>query len=78
MIKLLFLLGLGFYGGLWVAWPGVISKGNWNCAAEIIMKSKDQRTDMRAILAVSPKYLLNDKKNGPLEKLRIVGDACFR
>ena len=69
---------LGLFGGLWIAWPGISDKGNWICAKEIVMKSKEERTDIRAVLAISPKYLMGRKRHAPMDQLRIVGDACFR
>ena len=77
-MKNIFLLFIGIIGGLWLAWPGITSKRNWSCASEIILNSKEEKTDMRAVLAVSPNYLLKRKSNSPIDKLRIVGDACFR
>ncbi len=78
MIRNFLFVLLGFLGGLWIAWPGIIDKGNWSCAKEIIMKSKEDRTDIRAVLAVSPKYLLKERSQGAMDQLRVVGDACFR
>ena len=78
MIKSFFLLSLGLFGGLWLAWPGIVAKQNWHCVIEVLDKSKQDKTDLRAIMAVSPKFLLERENPSPLTKLRILGDACFR
>ena len=69
---------IGLFGGLWIAWPGIINKNNWGCAKDILLKSKEEKTDIRAVLAVSPKYFLEKKNQQPMEQLRVLGDACFR
>ncbi len=78
MIRNFLFILVGLFGGLWIAWPGISDEENWSCAKEIVMKSKEERTDIRAILAVSPKYLLKQGSQGPMDQLRVVGDACFR
>tara|TARA_Y100001968_G_scaffold114826_1_gene104228 strand:+ start:1963 stop:2199 length:237 start_codon:yes stop_codon:yes gene_type:complete len=78
MIKTIFLLGVGVFGGLWIAWPGISLKDNWECALDVVTKSRDEKTELRALMTVSPKFLLRKKSSGPLEKLRFVGDVCFR
>ncbi len=60
-----------------MSWPGITVRGNWSCAKEIVVKSQRERTDFRAVMAVSPKYLLKNKQT-KLEKIRVVADACFR
>ena len=78
MIKTFLFLGLGFFGGVWIAWPGIVVKENWTCAKEIALKSKQDRTDLRTLMAISPKFLLERQTSGPLSNIRIIGDACFR
>ncbi|KGG12691.1 MULTISPECIES: hypothetical protein [Prochlorococcus] len=78
MIRNLFFILLGVLGGLWVAWPGILLEENWSCAKEIVAKSQEDSTDIRALLAVSPQYLLKQKNQGSMDKIRIIGDACFR
>ena len=41
-------------------------------------KSNEEKTDLRTLLAVSPKYFLNKENSNPLINLRIIGDTCFR
>jgi len=64
--------------GLWISWPGIISLENWECVKEIINKSNKEKISLKALLAVSPNYLLKGTKNDNSTKLRIVSDACFR
>ena len=78
MLKIALLVSFGFWGGLWLAWPGISTKGNWLCAKDIVLNSNQQRTDLRAVMAISPKVLFKMKKASALQKMRIVGDACFR
>ena len=78
MLKSLFLLIIGCFGGLWLAWPGLTNKDNLSCAVEIIQKTQDDRTDIRALLAISPRYILKKTNLTALDKLRIMGNACFR
>ena len=78
MLKSLLFLLTGVFGGLWLAWPGVTNQENWFCAKEIVLKSQGNRTDIRTVMAVSPNYFLKKKSQGLMDKLRVVGDACFR
>tara|TARA_Y100001968_G_C19186450_1_gene633014 strand:- start:47 stop:283 length:237 start_codon:yes stop_codon:yes gene_type:complete len=78
MIKIVLLVSVGFWGGLWMAWPGISTKRNWDCAKDIVLNSNQKRTDLRAVMAISPKVLFKMKKASPLQKMRIVGDSCFR
>tara|TARA_Y100001968_G_scaffold324496_1_gene363958 strand:- start:28736 stop:28972 length:237 start_codon:yes stop_codon:yes gene_type:complete len=78
MRKAFLFISIGMFTGLWVAWPGITFKENWLCVKEIIEKSNNEKTDIRTLLSVSPKFLLNKEKSGPLLKIRILGDTCFR
>tara|TARA_Y100001968_G_C19447148_1_gene766064 strand:+ start:4688 stop:4966 length:279 start_codon:yes stop_codon:yes gene_type:complete len=78
MIKSLLLLMVGCFGGLWIAWPGLTKKENLSCAYEIFEKTRKDRTDIRAVLAISPNYLIKKSSPNSLDKFRIIGDACFR
>ena len=68
----------GIYIGLLFSWPGILIPNNWKCFADIIIKSKKDKLSIKAVLAVSPNYFLNEKKNKISTKIRIVSDACFR
>ncbi|AAP99759.1 MULTISPECIES: hypothetical protein [Prochlorococcus] len=80
MIKRLLPILIGFVGGLWISWPGIIRNEGWVCAKKIVIQSNNgQSTPIRAALAVPPKYFLNKGSyKGILGKIRIIGDACFR
>ncbi len=78
MIRNLFFLFLGLLGGLWFVWPGIIKQENWVCAKDIVVKAQREQIDIRTALAISPRHLIKRKKLGTKDKLRIVGDACFR
>ncbi|WP_320664588.1 hypothetical protein [Prochlorococcus sp. MIT 1223] len=78
MFRTFFLLSIGLFGGLWIAWPGIARRDNWACALDIIISAKEDKVDMRAVMAVNPKYILEKNETGKLKKIRLVGDACFR
>ena len=77
-MRSLFLLFLGLFIGLWAAWPGMITPNNWKCFKDIIDKSNNDQISLKAVLALSPNYVLKGKNKGRVSKLRIVSDACFR
>ena len=68
----------GVFLGFWVSWPGIIMPNNWKCFKNIIARSNDEKISLKAVLAVSPNYLLKLKNNNFSSKARIVSDACFR
>ena len=89
MVRNLFFVLLGIFGGLWLVWPGVASKEGWDCTKDIILNSEEEPKDSVSLLedlqrkirlsaALSPKTLLKAENLGPMDKFRIVGDACFR
>ena len=89
MIRNLFFLILGAFSGLWFIWPQIITTKGWECTKDIIASSSEELTDVGSIveslpnriklgLAISPKTLLKRDNLTRIEKLRIVGDACFR
>ena len=89
MIRNLFFLILGTFSGLWFIWPQIITTKGWECTKDIISSSNEELTDIESFveslpnriklgLAVSPKTLLKRENLTRIEKLRIVGDACFR
>ena len=89
MVKNLFFLSLGVFGGLWLIWPQIASNKGWECAKNIVDSSDEELTDIETLieslpnkiklgLAISPKTLLKREELNRLDKLRIVGDACFR
>ena len=89
MIKSLFLLILGAFGGLWFVWPEIITTKGWECARSVVASSNEELTDIESFVeslpnkiklgfAISPKTLLKRENLTRIEKLRIVGDTCFR
>ena len=89
MIKNLLILLFGAFSGLWFIWPQIITTKGWGCAKDIVVSSNEELTDIESIveslpnkiklgLAISPKTLLKRENLTPIEKLRIVGDTCFR
>ena len=89
MIKNLFILILGAFSGVWFIWPQIITTKGWECTKDVIASSNEDLTDIESLveslpnriklgLAVSPKTLLKRENLTRIEKLRIVGDACFR
>tara|TARA_S200000501_G_C20278402_1_gene506080 strand:+ start:208 stop:441 length:234 start_codon:yes stop_codon:yes gene_type:complete len=77
-MKSLFLLLSGLALGLWTSWPGLFIPNNWKCFRDIIEKSSKQQISFKAVLAVSPNYLLKGKREKNNSKIRVVFDACFR
>ena len=89
MIRNFFFLILGAFSGLWFVWPQIITTKGWECTKDIVASSGEELTDVESFieslpnriklgLAVSPKTLIKREDLTRIEKLRIVGDACFR
>ena len=89
MIRNLFFLILGAITGMWMIWPQIITSEGWECAKNVIESSDEDLTDIESLveslpnkiklgLAVTPKTLLKRDNLTRIEKVRIVGDACFR
>jgi len=89
MIRNLFFLILGAFSGLWFIWPQIITTKGWECTKDVIASSNEELTDIESLveslpkriklgLTVSTKTLLKRDSLTRIEKLRIVGDACFR
>ena len=68
----------GIFAGLYLSWPGILISKNWKCFNDIIQKSAEDKISIKAVLEVSPSYLINGKKKNMTSKLRFVADACFR
>ena len=77
MRSFLFLFS-GLFAGIFLSWPGILSSKNWKCFNEIIEKSAEEKISFKAVLEVSPSYLIKGKNKNITSKLRIVADACFR
>ncbi len=89
MIRNLFFSILGTFCGLWFIWPEITTTKGWGCAKDIILSADEELTDIESFveslpnkiklgLAISPKMLLKRDNLSPIEKIRIVGDTCFR
>ena len=77
MRSFLFLL-TGLFTGVYLSWPGILIPKNWKCFNEIIVKSAEDKISIKAVLEVSPSYLIKGKNKNMTSKIRVVADACFR
>ena len=77
MRSFLFLFS-GIFIGLYLSWPGILISKNWKCFNEIIEKSAEDKISIKAVLEVSPSYLIKGKNKNMTSKIRFVADACFR
>ena len=77
MRSFLFLIS-GVFAGLYLSWPGILISSNWKCFNEIIEKSAEDKISIKAILEVSPSYLIKGKNKNVRSKMRVIADACFR
>ena len=77
MKSFLFLFS-GILVGLYLSWPGLVISKNWRCFIDIVEKSADQKISFKAVMEISPSYVIKNKKKNFPSKLRIVADACFR
>jgi len=68
----------GIFAGLYLSWPGIIFSKNWKCFNDIIINSSEDKISIKAVLEVSPSYLIKSKNKNTSSKIRIVADACFR
>ena len=77
MRSFLFLFS-GIFAGLYLSWPGILIAKNWKCFNDIISKSAEDKISIKALLQVSPSYLIKGKNKNMPSKIRVVADACFR
>ena len=77
-MKLIFLFIFGTFTGLWIAWPGIFFYNNWKCFRDTIYKASKEQISLKAVLSISPNFILKGKNNNKSSKLRVLGDACFR
>ena len=68
----------GIFAGLYLSWPGLLISENWKCFNDIIAKSAKDKISLKAVLEISPSYILKRKNKNKISKIRIVADACFR
>ena len=77
-MRSILLIFAGFFLGLYFSWPGLLISKNWICFNEIIKNSEEDKISFKALLEVSPSYLIKVKNKNMASKLRVVADACFR
>jgi len=77
MRSFLFLFS-GIFAGLYLSWPGILVSKNWKCFNEIIEKSSEDKISIKALMEVSPSYLIKGRNKKTISKIRVVADACFR
>ena len=75
-MRLFLFLITGIFAGLYLSWPGILILNNWRCFKDII--SKEDKIPFRALLEVSPSYLIKGNNKRITSKIRFVADACFR
>ena len=68
----------GIIVGLYLSWPGILILNNWKCFNDIITKSAEDKIPIKALMEISPSYILEGKNKNISSKIRIVADACFR
>ena len=68
----------GIFAGLYISWPGIVFSENWECFNKIIAKSAEDKISIKALMEVSPSYLIKNNNKNIYSKIRIVADACFR
>ena len=49
----------GILLGLYISWPGILIPKDWKCFNDIIVKSSEDKISFKAIMEVSPSYLIN-------------------
>ena len=77
-MRIFLFLFSGIFAGLYLSWPGIIIPENWKCFTEIIQKSAEEKISIKALLELSPSYLIKSENKNKSSKMRIVADACFR
>ena len=77
-MKFFLFLFFGIFAGLYLSWPGLVIKKNWKCFNDIITKTTDNKISIKALLEISPSYLIKSENKNMFSKIRIVADACFR
>ena len=77
-MRFFLILFSGIFAGLYLSWPGIVISKNWKCFNNIIAKSSKDRISIKAVMEVSPSYLIKTNKKNMPSKIRIVADACFR
>ena len=61
-----FFLSCGIFIGFYLSWPGILISKNWKCFNDIIAKSAEDKISIKAVLEVSPNYLIKGKNKNCL------------
>ena len=69
-MRLFLFLFCGIFAGLYLSWPGLVIPENWKCFNDIIAKSTKDKISLKAILEISPSYLLKGKNKKTASKIR--------
>ena len=77
-MRSILILSSGIFAGLFLSWPGLVIPKNWMCFNDIIVKTSEDKISIKAVLEVSPNYLIKGNNKNLTSKIRIVADACFR
>ena len=77
-MKVFLLLFFGIFAGLYLAWPGLVIPENWKCFNDIIRNSAKNKISMKAVMEISPSYLIKRNNKNKTSKIRFIADACFR
>ena len=77
-MRLSLFLFSGLFAGLYLSWPGLVIPNNWKCFKDIISKSAEDKISLKAVMEVSPSYLLKGRIRNKSSRIRILADACFR
>ena len=71
-------LSFGIFIGFYLSWPGILISKNWKCFNDIVGKITEDKISFKALLEISPSYLIKSKNKSLPSKIRILADACFR
>ena len=77
-MRIFLFLFSGFFAGLYISWPGIVILENWKCLNIIIAKSAENKISVKALMELSPNYLIKNNNKNIASKIRFVADACFR
>ena len=63
---------VGIFAGLYLSWPRILILKNWKCFGDIVAKSAEDKIPLKAVMEVSPSYLIKRKNKNMPSKIRIV------
>tara|TARA_B100001057_G_scaffold154108_1_gene154304 strand:- start:344 stop:616 length:273 start_codon:yes stop_codon:yes gene_type:complete len=70
---------IGFFLGVGVIWPGIVTETGRNCFIKIIKDGSDGNVSLSTIFSITPNYLMKIKNaQNKYIKVLLVGDFCFR